>query len=164
MRTIKSLLVIVPLILLISCQSPYNKKDKEPIKIGIAEKKTDAKEEKEEPKEDIVDLDNKGIGPVKDVEIGEEIDQSMADAGKEVFNSTCIACHKPAQRFVGPAPKDILDRRSPEWVMNMIVNPTEMLDKDPIAKQLLEEYGAPMPDLGTTEEEARELVEYFRTL
>jgi len=48
--------------------------------------------------------------------------------------------------------------------MNMILNPEEMIQKDPIAKQLLvEANGAPMANQNITEPEARQLLEYFRT-
>ncbi len=76
-----------------------------------------------------------------------------------------MACHKPDKKFIGPAPKGILAKRSPEWVMNMILNPEEMVQKDPIAKALLVEYnGSPMANQGLTEAEARQVLEYFRTL
>ena len=49
--------------------------------------------------------------------------------------------------------------------MNMILNPTEMLDKDPIAIALLEEYNnAIMTPSTLTEDEARAVAEYLRTL
>lgn len=109
-------------------------------------------------------LKNKGIGPVKTLELG-EVDQTLADAGKAIFDANCTACHKTDKKFIGPAPKDILQRRSPEWVMNMILNPEEMLQQDPIAKQLLvEANGAPMANQNLTEEQARQVLEYFRTL
>ncbi len=49
--------------------------------------------------------------------------------------------------------------------MNMILNPEEMIQKDPIAKKLLMEFnGAPMANQNLTEEQARQVLEYFRTL
>jgi Na+/phosphate symporter len=47
--------------------------------------------------------------------------------------------------------------------MNQILNPEEMVAKDPIAKKLLAEYIAPMANQGLTEEDARQVLEYFRT-
>ncbi len=125
-----------------------------------AEKATDAaKADSNDP------MQNKGIGPVKSVELGDAVDETMAAKGQEVFNAKCTACHKPDQKFIGPAPKGILQRRSPEWIMNMILNPEEMVQKDPIAKKLLAEAnGAPMANQNLTEQEAREVLEYFRTL
>lgn len=110
-------------------------------------------------------IKNKGIGPVKNVDIGQPINQEMAKRGEQHFKSLCLACHKPAKKFIGPAPKDILKRRSPEWVMNIIINPEEMIQKDPIAIQLFEEYNAvAMPNQNVSEQQAREILEYFRTI
>lgn len=110
-------------------------------------------------------MQNKGIGPVKHLEIPDTIDEEMAAAGKVIYEAKCTACHKPAEKFIGPAPKGLLDRRSPEWAMNMILNPEEMTAKDPIARQLLMEFnGAPMANQNLTEEEARQVLEYIRTI
>jgi len=109
--------------------------------------------------------DYKGVGPVSSLELADAIDEAMATKGKEVFDMKCVACHKTEEKFIGPAPKGILDRRTPEWVMNMVLNPEEMVQKDPIAKFLLIEYNlAPMANQSLTEEEARAVLEYFRTL
>ena len=106
-----------------------------------------------------------GIGPVKNLELPSEVDDELVEKGKEVYEIKCTACHKLDKRFIGPAPKDIFKRRTPAWVMNMILNPEEMVQKDPIAKQLLIEYnGSPMANQNLTEQEARAIVEYFRTL
>ena len=89
----------------------------------------------------------------------------MALKGEEVYKAKCTACHKIGKKFIGPPPNGIFERRSPEWIMNMILNPEEMVQKDPIAKQLLIEFnGSPMANQSLTEEEARSILEYFRTL
>lgn len=107
----------------------------------------------------------KGIGPVTTLELPAEIDQAMADQGKAIFEAKCTACHKTNKKFIGPSPANILERRTAVWVMNMILNPDEMTQKDPLAKQLLIEFnGSPMANQNLTEEEARAVLEYFRTL
>ena len=107
-------------------------------------------------------MSNKGIGPVSNIELG-PIDEALVAEGKEVFKSKCSACHKVSKRVVGPAMAGITSRRSPEWIMNMILNPEEMVAKDPVAKALLAEYLAPMANQSLTEPEARSILEYFRT-
>jgi len=110
-------------------------------------------------------MTDKGVGPITSVTLAPEIDQEMAARGKAVYDKMCTACHKPTERFIGPAPKGILERRTPEWIMNMILNPDQMVKEDPIAKKLLMEYnGSPMANQNLTEEQAREVLEYFRTL
>lgn len=109
-----------------------------------------------------VDMNNKGIGPVKSLTLG-AIDQSLVATGKKLYKNKCSACHKIKKRFIGPALKGVTKRRSPEWIMNMILNPEEMIAKDPITKALIAEYNAPMANQSLTEKGARAILEYFRT-
>lgn len=168
MKRLKFVVLLTVLGFFMACQSPYHKPKKKPIQIGIRDI-ADASNDEDSADEEDSDvipssLDNKGIGPVDHVDLGDDVDQQMADAGEAYFNSVCIACHRVETRMVGPALKGILNERSPEWVMNMILNTNEMLEKDETAKALLEIYQAPMTYMGTTEDEARELIEYFRTI
>lgn len=108
---------------------------------------------------------NIGIGPVKELSLPADIDESLVAEGQTIYEAKCTACHKADKQFIGPAPKGIMERRTPEWVMNMIINPEEMIQKDPIAKQLLIKFnGAPMANQNLTEQDARAVLEYFRTL
>lgn len=110
-------------------------------------------------------MSNPGIGPVAELILPAEIDADMAAIGAEIYRLKCTACHKPDKKFIGPAPTGIMERRNPAWIMNMILNPDEMVKEDPIAKKLLIEFnGSPMANQSLTEEEARSIVEYFRTL
>ena len=150
--------------LLVSCGGKEEKKDD---KIKLSTNKTETKKtpEKKEAASTTVDLSNKGIGPIKELKLPKSIDQAMATAGEETFKLKCMACHKPTKKFIGPAPLGVLERRSPEWIMNMILNPEEMTQNDPLAKALLIEYnGSPMANQSLTEEEARSILEYFRTI
>lgn len=110
-------------------------------------------------------MKNKGIGPVKEVVLAPTVDQALAEKGKAIYEKMCTACHKPTEKFIGPPQKGVLERRSPEWIMNMILNPEVMVKEDPIAKKLLMEYnGSPMANQNLTQDEARAVLEYFRTL
>lgn len=112
-----------------------------------------------------IDMDNKGVGPITSVTFDAEIDAALAAKGQEKFSTTCVACHMANQRLIGPALAGVFDRRSPEWVMNMILNPDRMIQEDPIAKALLIEYNnAVMLNFQFTQEEARAVAEYLRTL
>lgn len=112
-----------------------------------------------------IDLKNKGIGPISNLELPEDIDPNLAKNGKAIFKKMCTACHRPDKKFIGPAGKGILNRRTPEWIMNMMLNPEEMLRKDPLAKELLIEFNyAPMIKQDISEEDARAILEYYRTL
>ena len=112
-----------------------------------------------------VDMDNKGVGPIKSVKFADAIDTELAAKGQKTFSTICVACHMAEQRLIGPALKGVFERRSPEWVMNMIMNPDGMLKEDPIAKALLKEYNnAVMLNQNLSEDDARAVAEYLRTL
>jgi mono/diheme cytochrome c family protein len=139
---------------------------KEEKKDGFEVSRTKSQDKKTQESEGVpVDLNNKGIGPIKNINLPDDIDTEMAARGEAKFNAICVACHMVDQRMIGPAMEGVFERRSPEWVMNMIMNPDEMLREDPIAKALLKEYNnAIMLNQNLTEAEARDLVEYLRTL
>ncbi|WP_461532953.1 c-type cytochrome [Sinomicrobium sp.] len=140
-------------------------KKEEKKKFSYERTKTEAKAAKTTATSQVpVDMENKGIGPIKEVVFG-DIDQAMVSRGEEAFKTKCTACHKTDQKFIGPAMTGIYDRRSPEWVMNMILNPAQMQKEDPIAQALVEEYkGTLMLDQNLTEDEARDIAEFLRTL
>lgn len=104
----------------------------------------------------------KGIGPIRAVAVG-DVDAALAAAGETIFTSKCSACHKFETRYVGPPLGDVLERRSPEFVMNMMLNPQEMVERHPEARALLAQYMTPMPSQNLTEGDARALLEYIRT-
>ena len=106
---------------------------------------------------------NKGVGPIKSVELG-EIDPQLVEKGRGVFELNCTACHLPYQEKIGPAPVGITERRTPEWIMNMILNPEEMVKTDPICLGLLAQYNSVMANQNLDQEEARAILEYFRSL
>ena len=153
--------------LLMSCGGKEEKK-KEGFsyeKKETTEQQVETKTETSTPASQKVDLTNKGIGPIKSITLAPEIDQAMATHGADVYKKMCMACHRPDKKFIGPAPTGILERRTPEWIMNMILNTEEMVQNDPLAKELLIEFnGSPMANQNLTEEEARAVLEYFRTL
>ena len=130
--------------------------------LGGKKKPKKAKEEKK-----LSDLDPmimKGVGPITSVEIG-ALDDAMAAEGKELFDAKCTTCHKVAKRYVGPAMKGVTARRTPEWIMNMILNPMKMIKEDSLAKQvMIESIMAIMVNQGITEDQARKIYEYFRTI
>lgn len=104
-----------------------------------------------------------GIGPAPSVSFG-AINQTFVAEGAEIFKAKCSSCHKALKKYVGPAPLGLYDRRNPQWIMNMILDPEGMVANDPVAKELLKRYLAPMANQNLTEDEARKVMEYFRTL
>jgi hypothetical protein len=89
----------------------------------------------------------------------------MVEKGVGLLKTNCSACHKLGIRFIGPSPTGIMERRSPEWIMNMILDPSLMAEQDQCAKDLLVEFnGAAMANQNMTVPQARYILEYFRTL
>lgn len=105
-----------------------------------------------------------GLGPVTEAVTLGALDPAMAERGKATFETKCSACHKFDARYVGPSLGGLLERRTPAYIMNMILAPEEMYTKHPAAKQLLAELMTQMPNTGLTRDQAREVVEYLRTV
>lgn len=170
MRTVLISIFSLFVFLATSCGGKEEKKDNQ-IKLGGPEKEVVSESSSQEtnsnevPASERITLDNKGVGSIKDLPLSPNIDKDMAARGAEIFKTNCMACHKIDKRFIGPSPKGIMERRSPEWIMNMILDPQLMVEQDRCAKDLLVEFnGAAMANQNMTEEQAREILEYFRTL
>jgi cytochrome c len=106
-------------------------------------------------------MTNKGIGPVKELKL-EALDATLAAKGKTIFESKCATCHKFEVKYVGPALAGVTKRRTPEWIMNQILNPEKMIKEDPLAKAMFERYLVPMTFQNLTQDDARSILEYFR--
>ena len=105
-----------------------------------------------------------GFGPVKKkLNLG-PIDPTMAEQGEKIFESKCATCHKLDERYTGPAQRDVLQRVTPEFFMNTVLNPDENLEKHPHSKKMLAEYMTKMTNQNVTIKDARALLEYFRVL
>ena len=133
---------------------------------GCGEKHEQAKEEAKEEAHagglTPFEMEN-GIGPVKEkVETG-PVDKALADRGKALFETKCSMCHKMDTTYVGPSLGEVTTRRTPAYIMNMILNPQEMVERHPVAKQLLAERMTFMANQNLTVDEARAVLEYLRT-
>lgn len=91
------------------------------------------------------------------------VDAALAAEGEAIYTTQCTTCHKMDEQYVGPALGDVMNRRAPEWVMNMILAPDKMIVSDPDAQALFAEIGIPMTNQNLTEADARAIVEYLRT-
>lgn len=164
--TIRSLALAFSLILL-SCGGKEEKKEGFSIDRSKTTEKAieTAPETDQVPASQRITLDDKGVGQIKDITLDAEINTEMAAAGETLYKTNCTACHKLDKRFIGPSPVGIMERRSPEWIMNMILDPKLMTEQDRCAKDLLIEFnGAAMANQNLTVEETRSILEYFRTL
>lgn len=92
------------------------------------------------------------------------IDHALADRGEKLFQQKgCVACHTIGKgRLTGPDLKGVPARQGFAWVYRQITRPDSMIQNDPTAKQLLNEYMTPMPNLNVQPDEAKALYEYIR--
>lgn len=107
--------------------------------------------------------DDNGIGPIKEVKLG-SLNKSLAEKGEKIFSTKCVACHQLDTRLVGPPLRNVTKKNTPEFIMNYLLNTVDMQKKDPIMKKLVDEYKIVMPDQQLTKDDAREILEYFRSV
>jgi len=99
-----------------------------------------------------------------DLKLG-EIDPVMVEQGEKIYDVKCQACHsKGPNRVVGPGWEGVSKRREPAWIMNMIVHTDAMLSTDAEAQKLFEECLVRMPNQNLSHDEARQMLEFMRTL
>jgi len=142
--------------LLFGCSSGGNENDTvESQETGLAQQAPAAGE--------AVEDDGKGVGPVKDAGVGGSMDEALVAQGKALFEAKCTACHQLSdQKVVGPGLAGVTERRKPEWIMNMIINPDVMTKEDPTAKKLLAEHLTQMTNQNVNEQDARAILEFLR--
>ncbi len=104
------------------------------------------------------------MGPVKEEIKLAPVDAALYTKGEQIFTTKCVACHKFGSRLVGPPLKDVTKRRRPEWIMNQILNPLEMTQKDKVSKELFAQYLVQMTFQDVTQDDARALLEYMRAV
>lgn len=84
--------------------------------------------------------------------------------GKTLFTEKgCSACHTiGGGKLVGPDLQGVTELRTKEWLTNWISAPDKVLASgDPIATQLVKEYGIEMPNLGLTPDQVAALIAYL---
>ncbi len=107
--------------------------------------------------------EDKGIGPVKNVKLG-PLNEEMAEKGKQIFDNNCSSCHALNYRKIGPPLGEVTKQRTPEFIMNLLLNTSEMENKDPAMKELEAKYGLRMPNLDLDRTQARDVLEYLRSV
>lgn len=87
-----------------------------------------------------------------------------ATKGKQIFTANCTACHQLESKLIGPPLKGVSDRRSEDYIINMVHNPTEWVKTNPDAKKLFEEYNkvpmTPFPQLSV--EDIKNIIAYTK--
>jgi mono/diheme cytochrome c family protein len=85
-----------------------------------------------------------------------------AAKGKLAFESKCALCHTVGRGDkIGPDLKGVTARHADAWLTRWLMEPDQMQKSDPDAKALLAKYKTPMPNLGLSQAEARQLVKFL---
>lgn len=99
------------------------------------------------------------------ISMGQFEDSWAQDAGEQLFQTTCFACHTiGAGRLVGPDLAGVHESRSQEWLEQFVMSSQTMVKNgDPDAVALVAEYnGIVMPDALMSEPQIRDLLNYIR--
>jgi copper(I)-binding protein/cytochrome oxidase Cu insertion factor (SCO1/SenC/PrrC family) len=87
--------------------------------------------------------------------------------GEQMFRTRCATCHtvtgKELKGALGPDLLGVTRKREPQWLLDWLKAPDQMLNKkDPIAMALYEQYNRlAMPNMRLHKEEALALLEYI---
>lgn len=101
---------------------------------------------------------------MKSVELTTPLNKEWVSAGKGIYETKCLACHKlTEEKLVGPGWAGVTKKREPVWIMNMITNVEMMLEKDEEAQKLLEQCLVRMPNQNVSQDDARKILEFMRS-
>ncbi len=104
-----------------------------------------------------------GIGPVENVELG-PVNPQMVRQGEQIFRSQCMKCHTLDQEVLAPPLRDVANRRTPEFIMNLILNPNENVMRHPALQKYHDEYTTYMTNMGLDSTASRKVLEYLRSV
>ncbi len=79
-------------------------------------------------------------------------DEASITAGGELFVSNCKVCHSVHEQVIGPALKNVYERRSVEWILNYVPDAQKVIDSgDEYAANLFKQFNGvlmtPFPNL-----------------
>ncbi|MCS6916073.1 MAG: cytochrome c [Chitinophagales bacterium] len=92
------------------------------------------------------------------------INELRADRGKTLFQSKCTTCHDLDRKVIGPPLRGVTQRRTYNWMMNMILYPDRWVKTDSVAKALHKEYNYVQMIIpgGITEDQAMAVIAYLQ--
>lgn len=91
-----------------------------------------------------------------------EITDPAAAAGRQLFDSKCLACHSLGQGpKLGPDLAGVTQRHPDDWLQRWLTSPENMLATDATAKALLAQYKVPMPNQNLNQADIDHLLKLF---
>jgi cytochrome c551/c552 len=92
------------------------------------------------------------------------VNAAAAEQGEKLFTSKgCSACHAFGRRLTCPDLAGVTHRRTAQWMQSQILHPEVMTKSDPISHALFAQFALQMPNQHLTEDEAKAVIEYFKT-
>ena len=94
----------------------------------------------------------------------EENNNSVVENGKDLFNGNCTVCHEINEVVIGPALRDVHERKSDEWIYSFIKNSQKVIQSgDEYAVNLYNEYNKTlMTSFDFSDEELISILEYIK--
>lgn len=91
-------------------------------------------------------------------------DDAVVSAGESLFKANCTQCHAIHEKVIGPALKDVHERREKSWLLSWIKNSQKMIQSgDETAVSLWEEYNkTAMPAYPFSDEEITSILSYVK--
>ncbi len=110
-------------------------------------------------------LQDNGIGPIKSVTLGKTLDKKMVNQGEAIFYGKCALCHALNSMKAAPPLAGVTKKLSPVFIMNYLLNTSQMQQKDPYIKALMQYFqNVPkMPDQHLSKSQARAVLEFLRS-
>lgn len=105
------------------------------------------------------------VPPIKeqDIQLNDPLNAALVATGQNIYINKCKVCHfTSTAKLTGPGWKNITQRRSPAWIMNMILYPDLMVTNDAEARKQRQMFNITMPALGLSMEDARAVLEFMR--
>ncbi|MDW3192176.1 MAG: cytochrome c3 family protein [Cytophagales bacterium] len=100
----------------------------------------------------------------QDAEDGIPTDEGIVAAGEKLYKNNCTQCHAINEVVIGPALKDVHERRPKEWLISWIQNSQKVIASgDEYAVALYEEYNKTvMTAYPFSEEEITSILAYIK--
>ncbi|HUH98511.1 MAG TPA: cytochrome c [Anaerolineales bacterium] len=85
--------------------------------------------------------------------------------GEAIFKTKCAVCHTiGGGQLIGPDLKGVTQDRALAWLSAWIKAPDKVVASgDPIATQLVAQYGMQMPNLGLSDSDVADVIAYFQS-
>lgn len=95
----------------------------------------------------------------------ESLNQEMVTAGKSIFKNNCNVCHEVHTQKVGPALKNVYERRSLDWIKSFVRNSQKVIQGgDDYAAALYDKFNqTQMTSFDFSDEEIESVVEYIKS-